>query len=285
MNIIDCHTHVNNYHSEDVESLQQCLNDLQREMRRNRVDFALVLTSYKVAPGRPSTQDVIRATRDLTNVFIVAGISYQHFSPGQLTELREYLRDGSVRGLKLYPGYEPFYPADEKLRGVYELAAEFAVPVMIHSGDTFTPQGKVKFAHPLHVDEVAVDYPDVNFIICHLGSPWFRDCMEVVYKNRNVYTDISGLVLGDFSDRFEEFMHRQIHEMLTYGVEPDKVLYGTDWPISSMESYLEFMEELTMPEKDRRKIMYENAATLFRLPGANSTSDLKTLLKGFTDPV
>ena len=285
MNVIDCHTHVNNYHHEDVESLQQCLNDLQREMRRNRVDVALVLTSYKVSPGRPPTREVVRATRDLTNVYIVAGISYEHFSPGQLTELREYLRDGSVRGLKLYPGYEPFYPADEKLRGVYELAAEFGAPVMIHSGDTFTPQGKVKFAHPLHVDEVAVDYPNVNFIICHLGSPWFRDCMEVVYKNKNVYTDISGLVLGDFSDRFEEFMHKQIQEMLTYGVEPDKVLYGTDWPISSMESYLEFMEELRMPEKDRRKIMYENAARLFRLPGANTTSNLKTLLKGFTDPV
>jgi uncharacterized protein len=283
MNIIDCHTHVNNYHDEDVESLQRCIDDLQREMRRNRVDVALVLTSYKVSPGRPSTREVVQATKDLTNVYIVAGISYLHFSPDKLKELREYLRDGSVRGLKIYPGYEPFYPADEKLQGVYELAAEFMVPVMIHSGDTFTPQGKVKFAHPLHVDEVAVDHPDVNFIICHLGNPWFRDCMEVVYKNKNVYTDISGLVLGDFSDRFEEYMHKQIQEMLMYGVEPDKVLFGTDWPISSMESYLEFMEELKMPEKDRRKIMYENAANLFKLPGTNSNSTLKTILKGLTE--
>jgi uncharacterized protein len=283
MNIIDCHTHVNNYHNEDVESLQQCMDDLQREMRRNRVDVALVLTSYKVSPGRPSTREVVQATRDLTNVYIVAGISYLHFTPDKLTELREYLRDGSVRGLKIYPGYEPFYPNDEKLLGVYELAAEFKVPVMIHSGDTFTPRGKVKFAHPLHVDEVAVDHPDVNFIICHLGNPWFRDCMEVVYKNKNVYTDISGLVLGDFSDRFEEYMHKQIQEMLMYGVEPDKVLFGTDWPISSMESYLEFMEELKMPEKDRRKIMYENAASLFKLPGTNSNSTLKAILKGLTE--
>jgi predicted TIM-barrel fold metal-dependent hydrolase len=32
-----------------------------------------------------------------------------------------------------------------------------------------------------------------------------------------------------------------------------------------MESYLEFMEELSIPEKDRRKIMWENTARLFRL--------------------
>jgi uncharacterized protein len=142
--------------------------------------------------------------------------------------------------------------------------------VMIHSGDTFSPRGKLKYAHPLHVDEAAVDHPGVKFVICHLGSPWFRDCMEVVYKNKNVYTDISGLVLGDFSDRFESYMEKQLQEMLVYGVEPDKVLYGSDWPIASMESYLRFMEEIRLPERDRRKIMWDNAAELFRISEADS---------------
>ena len=90
--------------------------------------------------------------------------------------------------------------------------------------------------------------------------------MEIVYKNRNVFADISGLVLGGFSDRFEAFMRKQLQEMLLFGVKPAKVLYGTDWPISSMESYLQFMEELKIPVKDRRKILYENAAALFKIP-------------------
>jgi uncharacterized protein len=264
--IIDCHTHINNYHNEEVDLLQDCLDKLQHEMKRNRIDIALVLTSYKVTPGRPSTRASVEATRDLTNIYIVAGISYAHCTPGELNELREYLADGSVRGLKLYPGYEPFYPADPKLEPVYALAEEYNVPVMIHTGDTYTPTGKVKYSHPLHVDEVAVDHPNVNFVICHIGNPWIRDCMEVVYKNKNVYTDISGLVLGNFSDRFERFMRKQLQEMLLFGVEPENVLFGTDWPISSMESYLEFMEELKIPEKEKRKIMFENAAALFHLP-------------------
>lgn len=268
--IIDCHTHINNYHDELVESLQTSLGELQRQMRRNRVDIALILTSYKVTPGRPSTREVVRVTRGLKNIFVVAGISYLTFTESDLAEIRELLREGSVRGLKLYPGYEPFYPGDPKLEPVYRLAAEFRVPVMIHSGDTYTPMGKVKFSHPLHIDEVAVDHPDVNFVICHIGNPWIRDCMEVVYKNKNVFTDISGLVLGNFSDRFEQFMRKQLQEMLLYGVEPDKVLFGTDWPISSMESYLEFIEELRIPEKDKRKILCENSAALFRLPSVDS---------------
>lgn len=271
--IIDCHTHVNNYHDEQKESLQENLAKLQYELRRNRVDIALVLTSYKDVPGRPSTRRVIEATRDMKGIFVVAGISYLNFREEQLHELREYLQDGTIRGLKLYPGYEPFYPHDPKLEPVYALAEEFRVPVMIHSGDTYTPRGKVKFAHPLHVDEVAVDHPNVNFVICHIGNPWIRDCMEVVYKNSNVYTDISGLVLGNFSDRFEKYMRTQLQDMLLFGVEPDNVLFGTDWPISSMESYLQFMEELKLPERDKRKIMFDNAASLFHLSASDSALD------------
>jgi uncharacterized protein len=268
--IIDCHTHINNYHDEAVDSLAECLANLQREMRRNRVDMALVLTSYKDVPGRPSTRAAVEATRELKHIYIVAGVSYLNFELAQIDQLRAWITDGTVRGLKLYPGYEPFYPSDPKLAPVYALAAEQNVPVMIHSGDTYTPKGKIKFSHPLHVDEVAVDHPDVNFVICHIGNPWIRDCMEVVYKNANVYTDISGLVLGDFSDRFEKYMRGQLQEMLLYGVEPDRVLFGTDWPISSMESYIRFMEELRIPGPDKRKIMFENAAQLFRLSPGDS---------------
>ncbi len=264
--IIDCHTHLNHYEDEAASVLPESLARLQAEMRRNRVDISLVLTSYTVNPGRPSTRDVVAITRELKDIFVVAGIRYTGFKPDDLTELREYLQEGSVRGLKLYPGYEPFYPADPVLEPVYQLAEEFSVPVMIHSGDTYSPRGKVKFSHPLHVDDVAVDHPGVNFVICHIGNPWIRDCMEVVYKNANCYTDISGLVLGDFSDRFESYMQRQLQDMLLFGVEPDNVLYGTDWPISSMQSYLEFIDELKIPPKDRKKIMYENAARLFKLP-------------------
>jgi predicted TIM-barrel fold metal-dependent hydrolase len=277
--IIDCHTHLNNYHDEQQDTLPASLAKLQTAMRRNRIDVALVLTSYKRAPGRPTTQAVVDATRSLSNIHVVAGITYKELSDATIAELRGFLEQDLIRGLKLYPGYEPFYPADTSLSAIYGLAEEFGVPVMIHTGDTYSPSGKVKYSHPLNIDEVAVDYPKVNFVICHLGNPWFRDTMEVVYKNSNVYADISGLVLGDFSDRFEEFMRKQLQEMLMWGVNPRKVLFGTDWPISTIESYLSFMDELKLPVKDRRLIMYENAARLFRIPVTGAGAGLSSLFK------
>jgi predicted TIM-barrel fold metal-dependent hydrolase len=235
-------------------------------MERNRVDYSLVLTSYQVTAHRPATRDVVRRVEGLPNLFVVAGVSYLHYTQSDLSELSEFLRDGKVRGIKIYPGYEPFYPWDQRCRVLFDLCIEHDVPLMIHSGDTFTPKGKLKYAHPLEVDEVAVDYPDLKIIICHLGHPWLRDCMEVVYKNVNVHADISGLVLGNFDSKFERWMLKQVEEVMLYAGDPSFFLYGSDWPLTSMESYLEFMEKLDLPQRSKEQILYDNALRLFRLP-------------------
>src|SRR5687767_6836845 len=135
--IIDCHTHLNNYTDESIHSLPEDLSRLQAMMRRNRVDVALILTSYKVVPGRPSARAVVDATRHLPNLHVIAGISWSTFGPEAEQELRSLLTARAIKGLKLYPGYEPFYPGDPRLTPAYLLAEEFDVPVMIHTGDTY----------------------------------------------------------------------------------------------------------------------------------------------------
>jgi len=264
--IIDCHVHLNNYHEQVAVSLDESLDNLQAAMAEAGVAYSLVLTSYLVSPHRPSTAQVVRAIEGIDNLGVVAGISFRHYKQRDLREMADFLAAGLVRGLKLYPGYEPFYPHDSRLRVVYELAEEFDVPVMIHCGDTYSATGKVKYAHPLEVDEVAVDHRNVKLVICHLGNPWLVDCMEVVYKNANVYADFSGLVLGQFTEAFEEYMEEQIAEVILYAGEAGKFLYGSDWPICSMKSYVEFVRQLKMPEDHRHQILYENTRRLFKLP-------------------
>jgi predicted TIM-barrel fold metal-dependent hydrolase len=264
--IIDCHVHLNNYHEELAVSLEQSLDNLQAAMAEAGVSYSLVLTSYLVSAHRPSTAQVVRAIERIPSLGVVAGISYNQYRQHDLRELAEFLQAGLVKGLKLYPGYEWFYPHDARLRLVYDLAEEFNVPVMIHSGDTFSPKGKVKYAHPLEIDEVAVDHPNVRLVICHLGNPWLVDCMEVVYKNRNVSADVSGLILGEFTDASEQYMEDQIREVILYAGDSRRFLYGSDWPICSMKSYVEFMRQLELASADYRAIMYENARELFRLP-------------------
>jgi hypothetical protein len=137
---------------------------------------------------------------------------------------------------------------------------------MIHTGDTYDPKGKVKYAHPLEVDEVAVDFREVTFVICHLGNPWVTDAMEVIYKNDNVVADISGFTIKLFQERFERYMLGQLGEAIAYSGDPHSILFGTDWPICDMVAYQRFVAKLDLTDQERADIMWRNAARVFRLP-------------------
>ena len=169
--IIDVHTHINNYHEDRVKSIDDCLNQLTDTMLENKVDYSLVLTSYKVNEHRPSTKSVVEAIKGRKNLGVVSGISYLHYNHLDIIEISDYLQRGLIKALKLYPGYEPFYPNDSRLKLVYDMAIQHDVPVMFHSGDTYAPTGKVKYSHPIHIDDLAVDYPDLKIVICHVWKP------------------------------------------------------------------------------------------------------------------
>jgi len=262
--IVDCHVHLNRYETEPG-SLEERYRLLRAEMDSNGVDYALVLSSYKQTTDRPGVDEILDVVGDDPRIGVVAGVSYQHYRAADLAHLRVLLRTRRIKALKLYPGYEPFYVHDPRMRVVYELAGEFGVPVMIHTGDTFDPRGKVKYAHPLEVDEVAVDFPDVTFVICHLGNPWVTDAMEVIYKNDNVVGDISGLTLRHFEERFERFMLRQIEEAIAFGGDRSSLLFGTDWPICEIGGYIRFVDKLQLSPEEKELILWRNSVRVFHL--------------------
>jgi predicted TIM-barrel fold metal-dependent hydrolase len=266
--IIDCHVHLNRYGDDEPTDLGERYRHLRSEMDRHGVDYALVLSSYLADHNRPDVHEILDVVSGDPHIGVVAAVSYLNYRAADLAELRVLLSDGLIRGLKLYPGYEPFYVHDPRMRVVYELAGEFDVPVMIHTGDTYDPKGKVKYAHPLEVDEIAVDFREVTFVICHLGNPWITDAMEVIYKNPNVVGDISGFTLGHFEDRFEQFMLQQVNEVVAFAGDPSKLLYGTDWPICDMGSYQRFVRNLHLSPDETELVLWRNSARLFRIDTA-----------------
>jgi predicted TIM-barrel fold metal-dependent hydrolase len=256
---------VNAYESLKNLSLKERIDALLDTMNSNNVEQAIIISSYVVNEQRPSTSEILAAIEKHENMHVVAGFSISNHDETIVEEYREYLKNGKIKGLKIYPGYEHYYPYDPKYQKVIDLCTEYDVPLMIHTGDTYTPKGKIRYAHPINVDDVAVDNPELKIIICHLGNPWFLDCQEIIYKNKNVYADISGLVLGDFTEFYEKYLVGKITDFLNYAGEPKYLLYGTDWPISSMKSYIQFVSKLDLNDQERELIMRKNSQRLFKI--------------------
>lgn len=70
--------------------------------------------------------------------------------------------------------------------------------MVFHTGDTAGSRGKLKYAHPLTVDDPASDFPGTTFVMAHYGNPWIVDATEVAAKHENVFIDLSGLAVGRF---------------------------------------------------------------------------------------
>ncbi|MGE3860135.1 MAG: amidohydrolase family protein, partial [Nitrososphaeraceae archaeon] len=216
-------------------------------MDNNNVDYSIILTSYKIDNERPSTSQVIEILKDniYSNKFgIVAGFSIDNHNDEYYRKCKDWLKNETIKGIKLYCGYEYYYPYDKGYQRIYDVCMEYKVPVMIHTGDTFSNRSKIRFSHPLNIDEIAVDNPDLTIIMCHVGNPWILDCQEILYKNKNVYADISGLVVGNFSLSTRKYYKFKIKELLSYLSMPHRLIYGSDWPISNMQSYIDFVNKL-----------------------------------------
>ena len=265
--LIDCHVHLNNYHESLTRPTKDNVEELWQAMATHGVEHAVVLTSYRVDVNRPSVEEVLATLSNDPRTTVVEGLRWRGDARTDLFTLEERLRAGVVKGIKLYPGYDQYAINDPSLESVFRIAAKYDVPVMIHCGDTYSKHAKVRQAHPLLVDDVAVDYPDVKFVICHLGNPWFQDTAEVLYKNDNVFADVSGLTLGNFESEFERYMVQRVKDMIMYMGDPGKqLMYGSDWPLVAMGPYLKFLRNLDFPAATMENISWRTAARLFKIP-------------------
>ena len=181
-------------------------------------------------------------------------------------EFRRYLETPQCVGIKIYLGYNYVYAVDPRHFPLYRLAEEFDVPIVYHTGDLAGGHGLLKYSHPLTIDEVAKEFPKVRFVMSHCGNPWLLDAIEVAASNENVYLDLSGLLEGNFDgDVFYE-KHRDyfsyIRMWLNYIDRYDKVMYGTDWPLINIKSYIEIMKRV-IPVEHHQEFFYDNAVRVY----------------------
>ncbi len=279
--MIDVHLHVAPPNLPGVGSLAGTLRlrpeviaaALKQEMKAAGVTHAFAMGEWNVGDDDP-----LGLRRTLAIAEHVPGLKpigiccpKRGDQPDHLKRVEEELARGRVVALKCYLGYLHYEPAHANYRRYYELAAHFKVPVVFHTGDTYSPEAKLKYAHPLGVDEVAVDHPKTKFVLAHLGNPWTVDAAEVIYKNLNVWADLSGLVVGDGLVPVEGEHHDALNDIANrvrtafrYAERPNRFLFGTDWPLIPIAAYAEFIRQV-IPAVHHAQVFDENARLVFKV--------------------
>jgi predicted TIM-barrel fold metal-dependent hydrolase len=237
--IIDCHCHAGQGDLLTAPwNTTAPLRAYLRRARRAGISHTIVFSAFHtdyITANRRVGRIVSSMRKQLTGFAMV----HAGRDAGRVREMiQECVRRYGFRGIKVH-GHEHM-----PTREVCEVARDFRLPLLVDVA------GK---AHV--IDMFAPEYPDVNFIIPHLGS--FADdwraherVVEQLVRYPNVYADTSGM-------RRFDYLLRAIHK-----AGPRKLLFGSDGPWLHPALELQKIRLLGLPKSDEALVLGGNAQRL-----------------------
>jgi uncharacterized protein len=237
----------------------------QAEYYRSRRIGCVVFTVDESLTGRPfATNDqVVQFAADNRDIAIAFCSINPHRGAAGVEEARRLVGSGAVRGLKLHPPVQEFVPSDRLAYPLYEVFAEAKLPVLFHTGHSGIGTGmrggggiRLKYGHPMPIDDVAVDFPDMPIIMAHPSFPWQDEAISICMHKPQVYIDLSGWSPKYFSPTLVQYANTVLKH---------KVLFGSDYPWITPEKWMADFATIPIKDEVRPLIMKENAAKLFGL--------------------
>jgi len=172
-------------------------------------------------------------------------------------------KDLGHSGVKFFPCFG-WDPTDMQYDPLYKKLYDLSMFFVMHVGSQIMPHTRLKYCHPLMIDEIAYRFPELRIIETHIGWPWMGEALIVARKNKNVFCDFSGLVpkihIGNLSHTANVGTYRLAEIQL-----PDKLLFGSDAPHGSQEDIMNMVKELPVSEEVKKKWLGENAVSFLDL--------------------
>jgi uncharacterized protein len=225
---------------------QQTEDDLLREMDVYEVDKAVVCPIDRciAVDNREGNDYILQAVRRHPERLYAFATANPWYGDRAVTELRRALDEGAC-GIKLHPALQGFLLCDELVYPIVELAETLNVPIFFHTG---TPA----FAQPMQLSELAMRFPDVKFIMGHMGSTDFKlEAVDAGVLSTNIYLDTSWIL-------------PELVTQAVAAVSADRVLFGSDSPLSTLRIEVGARRATRLTDEDREKVM---GGSMLRLLG------------------
>ena len=277
---IDVHTHawksalrVDDSPSESQEAMgryfryqpqHQTVPEMAQMYRKLKIAFVVfTVDGEKGASRKITNEEIAELAHQNSDVAIPFASINPHRGAEGVRLARKLIRDYRVKGFKFHPSVQEFFPNDRMAYPLYEVIAEAKLPALFHTGQTGvgagTPGGggiRLKYSHPMLLDDVAADFPDMPIVLAHPSFPWQEEALSVATHKPQVYIDLSGWSPKYFPPILVQYANTLLK---------DKILFGSDYPVMSPERWLDDFGKLSIKPEVRPLILKENAAKLLKL--------------------
>ncbi|MGH8726170.1 MAG: amidohydrolase family protein [Burkholderiales bacterium] len=231
--------------------------------RKLKMAFVVFTVDSTLMPRKITNEEVAELAHKHSDVAIPFASIDPHRGKEGVRAARRLIKDYGVKGFKFHPSTQAFLPNDRLAYPLYEAIAEAKLPALFHTGQTGAGAGmrggggiRLKYANPLHLDDVAADFPDMPIILAHPSFPWQEEALSVATHKPQVYIDLSGWSPKYFPPILVQYANTLLK---------DRILFGSDYPVITPERWIEEFEKLPIKPEVRPLIMKQNAARLLKL--------------------
>ena len=276
---IDVHTHawksalqVDDKPTEQQEAMgryfryqpqHQTVPEMAELYRKLKMAFVVFTVDSPREVRKITNEEIAELAHKHSDVAIPFASINPHRGEEGVRAAKRLIKDYGVKGFKFHPTVQEFFPNDPLAYPLYEAIAEAKLPALFHTGQTGVGAGtrgggglRLKYSNPLHLDDVAADFPDMPIILAHPSFPWQEEALSVATHKPQVHIDLSGWSPKYFPPILVQYANTLLK---------DKVLFGSDYPVLHPEKWVEEFDKLPIKPEVRTKIMKENAVRLLRL--------------------
>ncbi|MCX6795491.1 MAG: amidohydrolase family protein [Candidatus Falkowbacteria bacterium] len=284
--VIDVHAHTSDSRLHGLHTDQADLDYLRMQAEKFGIEKIYLMATYFPLKKSGLSNSVLLKRIDGNPIFGCFGsLDMENKFVEGLVELTDLAANKLISGIKIYPGYQEIFLSDPKFDPLFQLAEEYQLPVACHLGELHhccsrelkdgenyrcgsthcLLDHRGYLSHPRQFGMMVKRFPKVNFIACHLGNPYFRELRKVMSECDNVYTDFSGQFLSGTNEDSPDYrlkLKAEIDKFLLLKNGPDRLLFGTDFPIQSYEDTFQLLELLNINAEEKEKITRINAEKL-----------------------
>jgi predicted TIM-barrel fold metal-dependent hydrolase len=171
-------------------------------------------------------------------------------------EMEDAIRHKGFVGMHLHPHGFGLPPNHAWYMPYYAKCAELGAVVSISTGHTldFMP-GEV--ARPIHLDEIALYFPELTIVCGHTGWPWVEEAIALCSKHPNVYLGTSAYAPKYWKPEMIQFLDSRRGR--------GKTLWGTDYPLVRHQECMKQLDELGLKPESKRALLNETARKVYGL--------------------
>jgi predicted TIM-barrel fold metal-dependent hydrolase len=241
------------------------IDDIAQRYRELQMLAVVFGVDSALTTGQPriSNEFIVESAARHADVLIpFASIDPRRGQEG-VAEARELVADGTVKGFKFHPNIQQFFANDPIAYPLYEVIEASGSIALFHTGHSGIGSGlpggggiRLKYGNPMHIDDVAVDFPGLKIVMAHPSFPWQDEALSIAMHKPQVSIDLSGWSPKRFPPQLVDAIG---------GFLRNQAVFGSDFPLIDPERWISAFATLGYDDDVTKQVLLTNAAKLLGL--------------------